>query len=59
MTTTDQVRETLETRIDPIIQRAIAQATRPYRRVVVWLGVGYGVFALLSVVQALTYWSAR
>ncbi len=51
----DALRERIEHAMQPAADQVIATATRPYKRLVVWLAIGYGVLLAASVVQAVLW----
>lgn len=53
---TDELRQQMHDTIAPVAEQVIANAVRPWRRLVFWLGLGYGVLVILSIVQWAVTW---
>lgn len=47
-----ELRQQMHDTIAPVAEQVIANAVRPWRRLVFWLTIGYGVLIVASVVQA-------
>lgn len=47
----EQLRTDMEASLKPVVDHVLADATRPWRRLVYWMGLGYGVLIVLSIVQ--------
>lgn len=60
---TDSEREQLRAEIDqamrPAVDQVIANATRPYKRLIVWLDLTLAVLAVLSIVQLVLWFTQR
>jgi len=47
----EELRDRLEQAMRPAVDQALANATRPYKRLIVWLGITIAVLMVLVVVQ--------
>jgi hypothetical protein len=47
----EELRETMRQAIAPVVNKAIADATRPYRRATFWLAIVYLVLMAASIAQ--------
>lgn len=47
----EQLRADMESSLRPVVDQVLADAVRPWRRAVFWMGVGYAALITASVVQ--------
>lgn len=47
----EALREEIETAMRPAVDQVLANATRPWRRIVVWLAIAYLVLLTASIVE--------
>lgn len=55
----EELREQIDRTMRPVVDKVITNATRPYKRTIVWLGIGYGVLVALSILQAVLVWTIQ
>jgi hypothetical protein len=50
----EALRRDMEASMRPVVDQVLAKATRPWKRAVFWLGFGYLVLGIASVLQWVT-----